>query len=206
MNTSKSNPLAAIFKFAKEFIAIFIAVTSCLLSTATLYVNNLTAPNINIVTAPYIKHVVDNQSFNEAFFVPLTLINRGARPGTVLSFELTVTYAATGGQETYFGQYFTEPNSQQNIGPFFTPITLNGHSSQSQTVCFYPVGEDSGNFFDLPGAYSFAVTGTVANVRGGETETIASAFTVRVDEAMTAAMDAQPDGEYIFPLPIETAP
>ena len=190
-------------KFSTEIIAIVISVISLLISAVGFYVSSLRAPEISFVTAPYIKHVVDNTSFNEAFFVPLTLINRGARPGTVLSFELNVKNQTTGEIRTYYGQYFTQENSPTNLGDFFTPITISGYSATSRTVCFYPLGTVAGNFFSQEGVYEFRVTAEVSNVQDESLQISEDKFQVTVDEGMESVMMEQFDGEYIFLLPIE---
>jgi len=176
------------------------------ISTVSVYVSSLKSPDLNFITAPYIKHVVDDGSLNEAFYVPLTIVNRGARPGTVLSFELNVTHQPSGESRTYYGQYFTQDNSQTTLGDFFTPITLNGYSSVSNTVCFYPIGTLEGNFFSLTGKYEFEVIGTVTNVKNETSKSTSNQFRITVDEEMVNEIQEQFDGEYIYPLPIEDVP
>jgi len=119
---------------------------------------------------------------------------------------LSVKHLPSGAKETYFGQYFTQDNSQTNIGAFFTPITLNGYSSASYTVCFYPLGKRPGNFFSQKGLYEFQVLGKVANTRDEAAKTTLSTFRIEVDPAMLAVMQSQPDGEYIYPLAIQAQP
>jgi hypothetical protein len=190
-------------KLSTEVMAIIISVISLFISAMGFYVSSLKSPEISFITAPYIKHVVDNASFNEAFFVPLTIINRGARSGTVLEFDLNVTNRSTRETRTYYGQYFTQENSQTDLGDFFTPITLNGYSSVSYTVCFYPIGMTEGNLFSQEGVYEFEVVAKVSNVRDQDTRTAKNSFQVTVDPNMESAMREQLDGEYIYPLPIE---
>jgi hypothetical protein len=187
-----------------EVIAIIISVISLLVSAIGFYMSSLRSPDLNFVIAPYVKHVVDNASLNEAFFVPLTVINRGAKAGTVLSFDLKVTYLANGETRTYYGQYFTQENSQTDLGDFFTPITLNGYSSTSSTICFYPLGSSQGNLLFGPGVYEFEVTAEVSNVKDEEPTIIKDVFQITVDENMKNVMQKQPDGEYLYPLPIES--
>ncbi len=109
---------------ATEFFPIGISIFSLLLSMFNLYVNYLKSPDINFVVAPYITQVVDAGSRNEAFFVPLTVINRGARPGTVTSFKLIVTYEPENLQTDYFAQYYGKQDNALLVGDFFTPMSL----------------------------------------------------------------------------------
>ncbi len=123
-----------------KIFPIVLSVISLMLSTFNLYVNSLRAPNLSFTVAPYISHVVDDNSGNESFFIPLTAINRGARAGTILSFELTVTYLPTQKQASYYGQYYAKPEEQELIGDSFSPMTIQGYSTDSKIICFYPQG------------------------------------------------------------------
>ena len=193
-------------KFSPETLAILISVSSLLVSAIGFYMSSLRPPDLSFVTAPYIKHVVDNASFNEAFFVPLTIVNRGAKSGTLLAFELRVFNQSSGETRTYYGQYFAQAHAPTELGDFFTPITLAGYSSVSNTVCFYPLGSEAGNLFSEPGTYDFEVIGKVSNVKTQDAETRTHRFRITVDETMASVMEAQLDGEYIYPLPIEPLP
>jgi len=189
---------------ATEFVPVTIALCSLGLSTFNLYVNYLKAPDINFVVAPYINHVVDSRSKNEAFFIPLTIINRGARPGTVLSFQLTVTHVSDGLQTSYFAQYYGLPNSAGATGDFFTPLSLNGYSSDSKTTCFYPQGSRIGTFFSATGDYEFQVTAVIANVQASSQKAIVQNFHVLLSDGMAAVMKTQVNGEYPYPIPVST--
>jgi hypothetical protein len=187
----------------RDTVAFGISVISFIISTFTLYQTRIKAPDIDFIVAPYIKHIVDNQSLNEAFFIPITLINRGAKPGSVLSFELTITHAPSGEQQVYFGQYLTQPNNPAVIGDYFTPITLYGQSSVSHTVCFYPPGQRPGTFFSRSGEYTFQIVPRLANVHSERLLGGLFSFRIGLDPQMLALMQNQPDGEYPFPLAVE---
>jgi hypothetical protein len=187
----------------RDAVAFGISVISFILSTFTLYQTRIKAPDIDFFVAPYIKHVVDNQSLNEAFFIPITLTNRGAKPGSVLSFELTITHAPSGEQQVYFGQYFAQPNNPAGIGDFFTPITLYGQSSVSHTVCFYPPGQRAGTFFSRTGEYTFQIVPRLANVHNERSLGGLLSFRIAMNPDMLALIQAQTDGEYPYPLTVE---
>lgn len=190
-------------RFSAETIAIIISVISLIVSAVGFYFSSLKPSDISFISAPYIKHVVDDASFNEAFYIPLTIVNRGARPGTVLSFEIGLTVQTTGEKRTYYGQYFTQDNSHTQLGDFFTPITINGYSSASYTVCFYPLGTTAGNLFSQEGEYKFVVAAKVSNVTDEVPITTENTFRIIVDRGMEQLMKKQIDGEYPFSLPIE---
>ena len=174
-----------------------------LLSTFNLYVNYLKSPDISFVVAPYITQVVDAGSHNEAFFIPLTVINRGARPGTVTSFKLVVTYEPENLQTDFFAQYYAKQDNALLVGDFFTPMSLSGYSSTSHTICFYPPGSRFGDFFTGTGLYKFQVTAVIANVQGNSQQTITQTFQINLTDEMKRVMKTRPDGEYPFPMPVE---
>ena len=189
--------------FATEFFPVTISLFSLFLSTFNFYVGYLKAPDINFVVAPYISQVVDSHSGNEAFYIPITVINRGARPGTVLSFELTVTRSADDGQADYFAQYYGQPDNPFGLGAFFTPLSLNGYSSVSQTICFYPTGAHQGTFFSLAGDYDFKVIALVANVQARAQKQAVQEFHVSLTDDMLGVMKATPGGMYPYPIPVK---
>jgi hypothetical protein len=186
-----------------KIFPIVISIISLMLSSFNFYVNSLKAPSISFTIAPYVSHVVDNNSGNESFFIPITAINRGARPGTLLSFELTVTHLPTQKQASYFGQYFAKPDEQNLIGNSFSPITLQGYSTDSKVICFYPQGFRAEKIFSLAGEYQFDVKAVSANVSGSSPKNIVQTFRITLTDEMVTVMNSTPDGEYPFPLRIE---
>lgn len=206
MTEGKPPKVRLSYGLTKEVVAVVVSIVSFVVSIVSFYTASLKAPDLYFYTAPYIRHIVDSGSLNEAFYIPLTLANRGARQGTLVSVDLAVTYLPDGSQRRYFGQYFAQDNTQDLVGGFFTPLTLNGYSSDSRTVCFYPLGAQSGNFFAREGDYEFTLIGAAANVRGAADRAISDSFRVTVDAGMLAVMQSQPDGEYIFPIPVNRRP
>lgn len=188
---------------ATEFFPIGISIVSLLLSTFNLYVNYLKSPDINFIVAPYITQLVDAKSGNEAFFIPLTVINRGARPGSVLSLKLVVTNETNKRQADYFAQYYAQQENAEVIGDFFTPLSLSGYSSVSHTICFYPPGSRVGNFFTGPGIYRFLVIAVIANVQASSQQTITQTFKVNLTDEMAALMKPRKDGAYPYPIAVE---
>jgi hypothetical protein len=203
MSTPKPQGLRGMLSFTKELLAIIISVISFIISTVNVYVTNLKAPDLSMSIAPFIRQIVDNQSQNEAFFIPVTLVNQGAKPGSLLSIELTVNYLPAGEQQVYYGQYFAQENNSELLGSFFTPINLNGYSAVSRTICFYPQGRRDGNFFSRTGTYEFTLTGAAANVRGDSQEQVIKIFRIELTQEMFDLMETQPDGEYVFPMRVE---
>ncbi len=203
MSTKATGGFQGTLRFAKDALAIVISIISFVISTVNVYVTNLKSPDLSIIVAPYIRHVVDIQSLNEAFYIPVTVVNQGAKPGSVTSFELLVTYQPTGEQETYYSQYFTQEDNSELLGSFFSPLNLTGYSSDGRTVCFYPLGQRAGKFFAEMGIYEFTLTGVAANVRGRTQRNIYQVFTIELTQEMYNQMQQTPDLEYPYPMPVE---
>jgi hypothetical protein len=203
MGTGAPKGFQGALRSTKEVLAIVISVISFIISTVNVYVTNLKAPDLSIIVAPYIRQIVDNTSLNEAFFIPMTVVNQGAKPGSILSFELVATYLPTGEQTIYYGQYFAQKDNPELLGSFFTPINVAGYSTAGQTLCFYPLGEREGNFFGRTGAYEFSITGRAANVKGQALGRILQVFRVELTQEMYEQMQKEPDLEYRYPLPVE---
>ena len=64
--------------------------------------------------------------------------------------------------------------------------------------------QSQGNLLFGPGVYEFEVTAEVSNVKDEEPTIIKDVFQITVDENMKNVMQKQPDGEYLYPLPIES--
>lgn len=203
MGTNSPRGFQGALRFTKEALAIMISIISFVISTVNVYVTNLKAPDLSMMVAPYIRQIVDDQSLNEAFFIPVTIVNQGAKTGSLTSFELEITYLPTGEQETYFGQYFAQADNSELLGSFFSPLNLAGNSSLGRTVCFYPIGKGNGNFFAQPGTYEFTLRGAAANVKGKPQRDIIQVFSIELTEDMFNQMQQSPDLEYPFPMRIE---
>ena len=68
MGTNRSQSFQGVMHFTREALAIFISIISFVISTVNVYVTNLKSPDLSVIVAPYIRHIVDDQSLNEAFF------------------------------------------------------------------------------------------------------------------------------------------
>lgn len=187
-------------KESREAIAVVISIVSFLISVIGFYVNSLKPAEIRLITGPYIRHVVDDVSLNEAFFVPLTVVNTGARSGTVMAITLIVQHDESNEMRTYYGQYFAAESGNAELGGFFTPVSIEGNSSKSFTVAFYPLGEENGNLFDTLGFYQFEVNATVTSMSGRGSKPVYELIQVYLDEGMLEVIRSQPDGEYVYPL------
>lgn len=113
-----------------------------LFSGFSLWHTSLRGPHLTAYVPPIIRYASPYQnSIFEAFEIPLTMINSGARTGTALSFDLMVLneerrqskrlYSAC------FGPWSLEKAHSSSFEPF-APMSLAGRASLSKTLLFYP--------------------------------------------------------------------
>jgi hypothetical protein len=102
-----------------------------------------------------------NSTF-EVFEIPLTVVNEGARTGTVLSLDLEVMNPETRASKQFYsaglGPWSMAKVHGEGLIPF-APFSLAGRTSQSATVLFY-AREDSHirQIAEGPGRYQFALS------------------------------------------------
>lgn len=185
-------------------VALGISILALVVSLVSLYLTSLKGPDLNVQVAPFIRHVVDDASGSEAFFVPLTFTNDGARPATITALQLEVKALENGGVRPFYGQYTVEDRSV--LGGFFTPLHLPGGADRTQTVAFYPLGRDSSvRVFGAAGEYEFrlhAQTSPGGPVSAGA-DGLTAVFRVRLSPNQARDIVNSAQQEYPFPLPIE---
>jgi hypothetical protein len=113
-----------------------------LFSGFSLWHTSLRGANLTAYVPPIIRYASPYQnSIFEAFEIPLTLINSGARTGTALSFDLVVINEERRQSKRFysacFGPWSLEKAHASSFEPF-APISLAGRASQSRTLLFYP--------------------------------------------------------------------
>ena len=184
-------------------VALVISVLALAVSVVNLYVASLRAPQVEVTVAPYIRHGVDDTSEHEAFFVPLTIGNSGARAASILELQMTIRHVPSGDEKTLYGQYFAEERTR--LGEFFTPIGLPGYSDVSRTVAFYPLGGVTDRIFGSPGLYEFQLTAYISTGGGGTgaVDVMVEEFGVTLSPQQSAQIQEDAEGEYHFPLAIE---
>ncbi len=93
-------------------------------------------PPVTRYASPY------QNSIYEVFEIPLTIVNEGARTGTVLSLNLQVTNARGISKHFYsagLGSWSMGKARGEGLSPF-TPISLPGRTSHSAVILFYARG------------------------------------------------------------------
>jgi hypothetical protein len=142
-----------------SMFATIISALALLFSGYSFYETALRAPSFAIYVPPRIDYTDPNSPDHpfEVFVLPLTIANDGARTGTVLSIDLTVTNPRTK-QSKHFYAAQLGPWGQQPREPF-APVALSSKSSFSKAVQFIPRAEEKiGRILDLEaGNYEFEV-------------------------------------------------
>lgn len=151
-------------------LATFISALALLFSGYTFYESVLRSPELGVFVPPRIDYTDPDRPDNpfEVFIIPLTLANDGARTGTVLSIDLTVTNLRSNEKKRFhaaqLGSWGEQPPKP------FAPVSLSGRTSYSQAVQFFPrVGESVARILDLePGRYRFELEPRTANTKAAQ--------------------------------------
>jgi hypothetical protein len=103
--------------------------------------SSLKRSELTVFVAPIIRYASPYQNSNfEAFCIPQTIANEGARTGTVLSMRLTVADPQSNLSKRFysadFGEWSIERAQKWDFRPF-APIVLAGHSSHTETIIFH---------------------------------------------------------------------
>jgi hypothetical protein len=130
----------------KAWITTLFSAVALAFSAFSLWDSRLKQPILRVFVPPVIQYSAPYQNSNfEVIAVPVTIVNEGARTGTVLSLELAVTDPKTGQTKLFysadFGQWTMERTRNRAYQPF-APISLAGYSSRSDTILFYTRGEE----------------------------------------------------------------
>jgi hypothetical protein len=113
--------------------AFVVAVVSLALSGVTLYVTVLDEPRLTVYSGCNWQYGRGPGSFDEYFVVPVTVVNSGARSGTVLAIDLVVD---KGGAARSFAGNFTVAGLNDEGRRLFAPIAVAGHAAASSAVVF----------------------------------------------------------------------
>jgi hypothetical protein len=132
-----------------------------LFSGYTLWDNSLKQAQLLVFVPPVIQYAAPYQNSNfEVLAIPVTIANEGAQTGTILSMELEVTDPNTQATKHFysadFGRWSMEKTRSNAYQPF-APIALEGRGRRTETVLFYPRGEQEkpDQLVHEPGSYRF---------------------------------------------------
>jgi hypothetical protein len=112
----------------------------------SLWQTSLRQPQLRVYVPPLIRYASPYQnSIFEVFEVPLTIVNEGARTGSILSIGLEVSNRQRAVSKKFYsgglGSWSIGKVKGDGLSPF-TPLSLPGHASHSAVVLFY-AREDS---------------------------------------------------------------
>jgi hypothetical protein len=150
------------------------AAVALVFSAYNLWQSSLRPADLKIFVPPVINYASPFQNSNfEAFAIPITITNEGARTGTVLSMTLVVTDPTKNISKRFYGADFGQwTNAKFNSGDFrpFAPISIPGRTSHTDTVQFYArtdetvmqIVQDAGRFqftlaLDAPTSEDFGI-------------------------------------------------
>ena len=110
-------------------------------SAYSLYQTTLRRAAIQVFVSPVIRYASPYQNSNfEAFAVPVTLTNEGARSGIIVSMDLQVRAPERDVIKRFYsadlGQWSIEKNRTGDFRPF-APIVLAGRTSHTETILFH---------------------------------------------------------------------
>lgn len=138
-------------------LATVISAIAVVFSAYSFYESVLRAPELEVYVPPRIDYADPDSPDNpfEVFVLPLTILNDGARTGTVLSIDLEVTNPRRNEVKRFYAARLGTWGAQDQQP--FAPISLPGKGSFSHGLQFFPrEGENVARILDLEaGAYSF---------------------------------------------------
>lgn len=149
-------------------IAAVVSAVALLFSAYSLWETSLKQADVAVFVPPVIQFAAPYQNSNfEMVAIPVTLVNEGARTGTVLSMELAITDPRTNATKLFYaadiGNWSMERARARAFTPF-APMSLAGRTSRTETVLFYTRGDDQkpNEILRETGSYNFALTLEVA--------------------------------------------
>jgi len=130
-------------------------------SGLSFYESVMKTADLEVYVPPVIHYARDQGGDVEQFAIPLTIVNSGARTGTVISMELEVESLradATTKTKRYYSAYVGDPPLKDDeVSRAFAPLSLAGRTTFSDTVRFYPIGNPLPKLVDDAGDYKFTL-------------------------------------------------
>ena len=132
-------------------------------SAYSLYQTALKRAAIKVFVSPVIRYASPYQNSNfEAFTVPVTLTNEGARSGIIVSMDLQVRAPERDVIKRFYsadiGQWSIEKNRTGDFRPF-APIVLAGRTSHTEAIIFHARRDEPVmQIVDKEGPYQFMLT------------------------------------------------
>ena len=132
----------------------------------SFYESVMKTADLEVYVPPVIHYARDQGGDVEQFAIPITIVNSGARTGTVLTMELEVESLrpdATTKTKRYYSAFLGDPPVKDDeTNRAFAPLSLAGRMTFSDTVRFYPIGNPLPKLVDDAGDYRFKLQLTSA--------------------------------------------
>ena len=128
-------------------------------SGVSFYETVMKQPQLALYVPPVLHYGQDGGGDVELFAIPITISNEGARSGTVLSMELSAENVKTKAQLRFYSAYFGDhPRVPDQTPRAFAPLSIQGRSTFSDTIRFYPVGKVRPFVLEDAGDVQFTLT------------------------------------------------
>lgn len=127
----------------------------------SFYQTTWRSPSIGVFVPPVITYSDPSNGVFDAFSVPVTMANSGARAGVVVNAALEATDPRTGEVKRYYASNFGDWRAAfQGEAEPFAPITIAGKAAETRTLLFYPrAGETVDRLVKVEGgSYDFRLT------------------------------------------------
>lgn len=138
--------------------ATVLSLFALLFSAFSLYETALKTADLEVFIPPVIHYARDNGGDVELFAIPITVANEGARTGTVLSMDLEVKDLKSNKTKRYssafLGEHQVNPDATNRS---YAPLSIGGHTTFTDTVRFYPVGNPLPKLIEDAGDYRFTL-------------------------------------------------
>ncbi|MEM9724564.1 MAG: hypothetical protein AAF909_03755 [Pseudomonadota bacterium] len=144
-----------------------VALVALMFSGWSFYETVWKADALRMFVAPQIQYADNSRGVFDAYEVPITIANVGARAGVVLSFEMTVENPRTGETKEYYSaEMGTIKQSFSDETTRFAPLSVGGREAATAQILFYPKsGETVDRLVEIEaGEYRFTVTMNAAPV------------------------------------------
>ncbi|MGI9382435.1 MAG: hypothetical protein ACR2PO_04715 [Methyloligellaceae bacterium] len=141
-------------------------------SAISLYETVLRQPDLSVYVSPVIHYTRENGG--EVLAVPVTIANRGARDGTVLSMDLTADSPDRPDGKVFYSAYFVGSGyflksrlersatgglqiTKQRPKTPFAPLSIAGRGNYSGTILFFAKGKESPRLISKPGEFGMTL-------------------------------------------------
>lgn len=147
-------------------VAALLSALALCFSGLSFYESVLKTASLEVYVPPVIHYARDQGGDVELFAIPLTVVNSGARTGTVLTMELDVESLRPEAEvktKRYYSAYIGDHAAKDDeTSRSFAPLSLAGRTTFSDTVRFYPEGNPLPKLVDDAGDYRFTLKVTPA--------------------------------------------